>query len=352
VEPDRSHPDAEGFYFLFNGVDLNGWWLNCHSSHSSTPSSLGPIFRFDKERKALYSTQRGNEGGVLMTKAKFMDYEIVFDYWPDWGNEAHLQHRTDTLGRAYNTTLGYMPGTSLGGVWGEAAFPARDLRPFSFGIGDTNISIRVGLGSSWTQITQKLKAAGENLPCPETGCTQEDWRRLWDFDNWNQIRVTFHGGRNKEDPIHARSWFRKLGALDWVPLFADTTLLMDLKPGYIGLLVHGDGRYGGPKGTWYRNIRWKPWNASTPTAVPGVPFTTAPRHTLKVDRERNMIHIVFANPAPNGDLQVLSLDGKTIVELQVVRGEAVLNTAGWKQGVYLLGMGTAGHRDWTRLMLP
>lgn len=164
--------------------------------------------------------------------------------------------------------------------------------------------------------------------------------------------MTFHGGRNPEDPIHSRSWFRKLGALDWVPLNADTTLLMEVKPGYIGLMVHGNGRYGGPQGTWYRNIRWKPWTASTPAAVPGVPFPTAHRPTFRMDRDRHMIHIVFANPGRARDLQVLSLDGKTMVELKGIRGEDMVNTAGWRQGVYLLGMGAGGNRDWTRLILP
>ena len=355
VEPNLSQPDAEGFHSLFNGVDFNGWWLNCLSSHSSGTDTGGPIFRVDPQRKAIYSTQRGLAGGVLMTKAKFMDYELVFDYWPDWGNEAALQHRTDTNGRAYNTTLSYMPGTSLGGVWGEAGLVSRDYRPFSFGADETTISIPgggTGESSNWTQITRSLKAAGEAFPCPETGCTQEDWRRLWDFDNWNQIRVIFRGGMDRNDPIHARSWFRKLGAMEWVPLSADTTLPMEIKPGYLGLMVHGNGRYGGPRGTWYRNFRWKPWTTPIPTAVQGAPVPASHRPAIRMDGARQGIRLTFADAVPGRDLYVFSLDGKSMAILRGIRGETFLSTAGWKRGVYLLRVDAGRRRDWAQFLFP
>lgn len=353
VQLDMSRPDSEGFHSLFNGVDFSGWWLNCRSSHSQ--GDTGPIFRVDPDRKALYSTQRGNSGGVLMTKAKFGQYEIVFDYWPDWGNEAALQNRTDTSGRAYNTTLSYRPGTSLGGVWGEAGLFNRDFKPFAFGGDETTISIPgsgSGEPSNWTRITRNLKAAGEKFPCPEAGCTQADWQLLWDFDNWNQIRVIFRGGMSPNDPIHARSWFRKLGATAWVPLGVDTTLPMEIKPGYIGLMVHGGGRYGGPRGTWYRNIRWKHWTPYGPDAIQGLQTSAGHHPLIRVDGARHAVLITFADAVSSRDLLVLSLDGKSIAELRDIRGEALVNTVGWQSGVYLLRMETDGRREWARIFLP
>jgi hypothetical protein len=354
VEPDLSHPDAEGFHSLFNGVDFSGWWLNCRSSHTSGADTGGPIFRVDPDRKAIYSTQRGLAGGVLMTRAKFMDYELAFDYWPDWGNEAALQHRTDTNGRAFNTTLGYMPNTSLGGAWGEAGLVGLDHRPFSFGADDTTISIPGGSSgeSNWTQITRKLKAAGETVPCPETGCTQEDWRRLWDFDNWNQIRVIFRGGKDPNDPIHARCWFRKPGDTEWVPLSADTNLVMEIKPGYLGLMVHGEGRYGGPRGTWYRNIRWKPWTKPLPTAVHGAPVPASQRTAIRMDNAQQGIRLTFAEGVPRRDLHVFALNGKSMARLPDIRGEAFLSTAGWQRGVYLLRVDAGGRHDWVQFLSP
>lgn len=354
LEPNLSEPDSEGFRSLFNGVDLGGWWLNCRSSHSSG-STEGPIIRVDPERKAIYTTQRVVAGGVLMTKAKFMDYEVVFDYWPDWGNDAALQNRTDSLGRAYNTTLSYLPGASLGGVWGEAGLLARDYRPFNFASAESTLSIPGngnGESSNWTTITRKLKAAGENVPCPETGCTQDDWRRLWNLDDWNQIRVVFRGGADRDDPIHARSWFRKPGAAEWVPLMVDTTVRMEMKPGYLGLMIHGGGRYGGPRGTWYRNIRWKPWTPPMPVAVRSASGPASRRPGIRVDPARRGVRLTFAETALSRDVHVFSLEGKFIAERRGIRGEAFLGTAGWRRGLYLLRVDEGGRRDWAQFLLP
>ncbi|MEO6095249.1 MAG: family 16 glycoside hydrolase, partial [Fibrobacteria bacterium] len=339
---------------LFNGVDLTDWWQNCNSTHGSSPG--GATFRMDSVRKALYTAQGGESGGsgVLMTKAKFGDYELVFDYWPDWGNEAALFNRTDTNGRAYSTTLGYMGSTALGGAWGENGIGTRDYRPFDFDSIETEIRIP-GNGSSyggWTEITRKLKAAGETVPCPESGCTQEDWLKLWDFDNWNQVRVTFHGGNGPQDPIHLRSWFRKLGALDWVPLLADTMWLKEIKPGYIGLLVHGGSRFSGPRGTWYRNMRWRPWTPSLSTAVRGFHGDATQRLKVRVDGVRQGFRIVFPEAELRRDLRILSVDGKSMAELRGIRGEAFVSTAGWKRGVYLVRADGGGRGEWARVLLP
>jgi len=55
-----------------------------------------------------------------------------------------------------------------------------------------------------------------------------------------------------------KSWFKKPADNIWVPVIQDTTLAQVVPAGYIGLQVHGSGRFGGAKGTWYRNIRWRP----------------------------------------------------------------------------------------------
>src|SRR6185369_8549625 len=198
-QPDLSRPDSEGFHSLFNGSDFSGWWQNCRTPHSQGNTS-GGIFRVDTGRKAIYSTQRGSgAGGVLMTKSLFMDYELEFDFWPGWDNQDALLNRADTLGRAYATTLTYTGSASMGGVWGEGGLMNRDIRPFTFNTPDNiNIPGRPDPAgqNDWTRITRSLKAAGEAFPCPDSGCTQEDWGRLWNFSDWNQIRILFVGGHD------------------------------------------------------------------------------------------------------------------------------------------------------------
>jgi hypothetical protein len=113
--------------------------------------------------------------------------------------------------------------------------------------------------SDWTAITRKIKATTQpNLPCPATGCTQTDWRALWDFEGWNDFRIQFYGGTGPNAPtIAMKSWFKKPTSSIWVPLIQDNTLAQIVPDNRIGFLVHGNGRFNGPKGTWYRNIRWR-----------------------------------------------------------------------------------------------
>lgn len=259
VDTVQSNPDAEGFYSLFDGATQKGWWQSCQTGHG------GPAkWKIMPDLKAIFSTQDGNKGSLLMTNKKFLHYELVWDYWPDFGNDGGIFNRTNAGGRCFQTVLDYIGGAAIGGTWGEGGFTGRDFRPFSFGGNEKSITIPGnpnGEPSNWTMMTQKMKAAGQAFPCPNTGCTQTEWNSLWDFDGWNQLRLKFYGGTAADNRVRAKFWFRKVGATDWVPVAFDTTLTQVIAEGYIGLQVHGGGRFGGARGTWYRNIKWTPLNA-------------------------------------------------------------------------------------------
>lgn len=353
IQPDSSQPDSEGFHSLFNGSDFGGWWQNCRTHHSQGNRS-GAVFRVDPARKAIYSTQRGSgAGGVLMTKARYRDYELEFDFWPGWDDDHALLNRADTLGKAYATTLSYLGGASMGGVWGESGLMNRDIRPFAFNSPD-KITIPGRADpegqSDWTRVTRGLKAAGEAFPCPESGCTQEDWGRLWNFGDWNQIRIQFRGGRDSADPIRARSWFRKPGAAEWVPLCVDTTLRMRIGAGYIGLRVHGGGEYGSPKGTWYRNIRWKPWVPAPSAALR--PTAAPPRPVIRFEAAGRMLRIAPEGSTPVRGYHIFSLEGKPMAEQRGGVGALALSTAGWRRGVYFLRRDGGTYRDGTPFFIP
>ncbi len=255
----QSSRDAEGFYSLFDGTTATGWWEDCGTAHG------GPAkWKVVPELKAIFSTQDGSRGGLLMTKKKFLNYELIWDYWPDFKNDGGIFNRSPGDGSCFQTVLDYIDGASLGGTWGERNFGHRDFRPFSFSGSEDNITIpgnNEGEPSNWTIITQKLMAAGQKFDCPATGCTQADWRRLWDQNNWNELRLKFYGGTQADNRVRMKFWFRKVGATDWVPVSADTTLMQVIPEGYIGLQVHSGGRFSGANGTWYRNIRWTPLDA-------------------------------------------------------------------------------------------
>ena len=253
--------DSEGYRRIFDGKTFKGWWSNCKTPHSNGSTTTGAIFTVDQNSKSFLTTQNGSStGGILMTNKVYSNYEIVMDIWPSYGNDAGIFHRSPANGRCYQTNIDYISNASVGGVWGEGGFASRDFRPFYFN--GSGSSIRIpgngnGELSNWTTITSKLKATTEpNLPCPSAGCTQSDWQTLWDMNGWNEFRVQYYGGSvSGTGNIHMKSWFRKSGASTWVPLLQDTTLAIIDTAGYIGLQVHGGGRFGGAPGTWYRNIK-------------------------------------------------------------------------------------------------
>lgn len=272
--------DAQGYLTLFDGsmnaanTQPKGLWQSCGTAHSG-PSKWKIVDVGGT--KTMFSTQDGNKGSVMMTNKKYLHYEVVLDYWPDFGNDGGIFNRTPANGRCFQTVLDYIGGAAIGGTWGENGFTGRDFRPFSFGGNEKAITIpgnSAGEPSNWTTMTQKMKARGEVVPCANaSGCTQADWNNLWDFDGWNNIRLRFYGGTGADTRVRMKFWFKKPTATDWVPVSQDTTLMQNIPENYIGFQVHGGGRFGGAGGTWYKNIKVTPlsatgeriWTASTRT---------------------------------------------------------------------------------------
>lgn len=276
-----STPDADGFLSLFDGKSFKGWWQNCRSTHSSG-NAQGAIWRIDTARKAIYSTQRnGNIGGLLSTKKRYLHYEVVFETWAGFGNDAGFFHRNRVSGRCYQTVLDYLSGASFGGTWGEGGFPSRDHRPHSFNGNDTTLSFGTA-PVNWTAYTANRIAAGENFPCASTGCVQADWRATWKpsshpTDGWNTVRIKFYGGTAKTgqsvttpgaDRVRMRSWYKsrndtasRVAAIQWIPIWGDSMAYTGAQvdsfgvPNPVAFQVHGGGRFGAARGTWYRNIR-------------------------------------------------------------------------------------------------
>lgn len=261
-------PDGQGYFPLFDGT-FKGWFQSCQTLHSQADRSVGAIWRVGPGtdgKPVIFSAQRYPKkvGGVLMSKKKYGNYEIVFDIWPTYQDDGGIFNRTDMQGNCYQTLLDYINGSGLGGPYGEGNFTQFLHPPWKFN-SDTDPK-QMSLGTdewSWTNITRKLKAAGTepNLPCPATGCTKEDWLKLWDFNGWNQIKAQFYGGTGPgTGAVHMRSWMKKPGDTVWVPLSADSTVMgtQTIKPGYVGLQVHWNTGWQDNHWNLYRGIKWRP----------------------------------------------------------------------------------------------
>ena len=319
--------DADGYFPLFDGT-FKGWFQSCKTFHSGG-SNQGAIFRIGQSegKPAIYTTQRGSgTGGIMMTNRKFTNYEIVFQTWPDFNNDAGLFNRVPITGACFQTVLDWIGGGAIGGTWGEAGFTSRDLRPFGFGGSMKDISIPGnGNGANWTTITSKLNPT--SYGCPASGCTQDNWRTLFDFAGWNDFKVQFYGGSaNGTGNIHMKAWFKQPNSTVWVPLSQDTTLNQVVPANFIGFQVHGQGRFSGtgsvggnPKGTWYRDIRWKPLDDK------GIPI---PQQAKTGSAVRSSLALVESRLSANATALTGMINMDYTISIQDLRGRTLESFSG------------------------
>ena len=73
------------------------------------------------EDGVLTATQdRKDNGGIVLTDRKYRNFEVYLEINPDFGCDSGLFLRSTEKGEAYQVTLDYLPGRSMGGIYGEA----------------------------------------------------------------------------------------------------------------------------------------------------------------------------------------------------------------------------------------
>jgi hypothetical protein len=280
--------DADGFRPLFDGKTLKGWWENCQTTHSSQDAANGGFWIADSVNGAIYSQQAGNfAGSVLMTNKSYEHYELIFDFWPTFGNDAGVFNRVvpsgSTAGRTFQTGIDYKEGSSIGGAYGEGGYggsPAFNHDPYKFSSTTVRTSMTI---DNWTTFTAARNP--ESFGCPTTGCTAAHWTTVFDTGGWNQMRVKFYGGLTSATRTKMQAWLRRVsnppgtGPDRWVPTY-DSSQAVVTPANPIGLQIHGGSGYWSQagKGTWYRNIKIRPLDEQgVPLPPTGLRGSAAPR---------------------------------------------------------------------------
>jgi|GEM_PF-903347 len=303
-------PDANGFYPIFNGKDFTGFWQNCLSTHSNGDRTNGAIWRVDSVRKAIYAMSRNQVGGLLSTHKRYAHYELIFEWWPQYGNDGGVFNRYSITGTSTSPAvasnqmvLDYLGTSGILSYYSEANFPGgRNGRPWSYNSA-TSITIPGTQGSAgtqgspdindWTKSTSRpnlITGLGPtDLGCASTGCVQADYLRLWNQTGWMQIRQIYYGGLSANQPanvtdpgdkIHMFTFFRKHYPLNdtnltrqqlvndtakWITVVQDSMRLsasqvatyQRVNP--FAFQVHSGTRYilstAGGRGSWYRDIK-------------------------------------------------------------------------------------------------
>jgi hypothetical protein len=159
----------EGFTPIFNGKDLSGWHVSKTNHHGTTPD-------YRVINGIIVGTQNPKgKGGILLTDKKYKNFEVYMEIKPDWGCDSGLFLRSSESGEAYQVTLDYLPGGSMGGIYGEAM----------------KVSLLDAAAAKMTP--EERQALGRKRT--------EAWQKAWKREAWNSIRARIEG-----DVPHITVW--------------------------------------------------------------------------------------------------------------------------------------------------
>jgi hypothetical protein len=174
-------------------------------------------------------------GGILLTDKKYKNVEVYMEVKPDYGCDSGLFFRSNEAGDAYQVTMDYLPGGSIGGIYGEGLQ----------GVGAAAAPAAAASGNRGAAAPAATQVAG-GIPLGSTTAQGDaPWMKAWKREDWNTVRVRMAG-----DVPHITVWINDQQITD----FTDTAnhAAGGITEGAIAIQVHGGTRWV-PGGFW----RWR-----------------------------------------------------------------------------------------------
>jgi len=209
-----------GFTSIFNGKDLTGWHISKTARHGVNPD-------YHVAHGIILGTQRPlGSGGLLVTDKKYRNFELSMEVKPDWGNDSGVFIRTTETGLAYQITMDYLPGGSMGRFISEGGF--------QFGAGG---------GAA-----PAAAAAPAPAPPPQTGPgeSSDPGMKAWKREDWNTVRIRVAG-----DVPHATVWINGQQVSDATD--TENHAFNGMVEGPVAIQIHGGTVRWQPGGFW----RWR-----------------------------------------------------------------------------------------------
>ncbi len=236
----------EGFTPIFNGENLTGWHASRINRHGKTPE-------FRVVDGVIVGTQSPfGEGGILLTDKSYRNFEFYMEVRPDYGCDSGFFFRSTEAGHAYQVTMDYLPGGSMGALITEnpdrSNTPppaARQTPPGAAGAAGAPAAPPARAGGAARGPAPRIVGGiplGQATPVGEAA-----WMKAWKREAWNSVRVRVEG-----DIPHVQVWINDQLVTD----AHETTNRAEggIVEGPIAIQIHGGSRWV-PAGFWrWRNL--------------------------------------------------------------------------------------------------
>ncbi len=234
----------EGFKDLFDGKTLKGW----HKNPQRIGHGTGGVWQVEDGTITGEQDPPGSgNGGILLTDAKFGDFELRLDIKPDWGVCSGLFLRGNDKGQCFQMMVDYHDAGNIGHIYGEGT-GGFNTRPFDID-GKMKDGKLIGL---------KPKPRGEK-PKINYSISGEKFCSLYNVNDWNNVRVKCVGKHPKIETWINGIKVCEFDAANYTGSGFDREKISQTlgAKGSIAVQVHGGG--GWPKGAKcrWRNIRIK-----------------------------------------------------------------------------------------------
>jgi hypothetical protein len=258
------HAVPAGFVPIFNGQNLTGWHVSPDNHHGVTPD-------FRVVNGAIVGAQSPfGDGGILLTDKSYRNFELYMEVRPDYGCDSGIFFRSTESGHAYQITMDYLPGGSMGRLITEtingaggtdraAILAMKGLPPSATPAGASTGAPAGGRAGAPPPAGGAAPAGGRAGGPPRTPVVagiplgmstpngEDPWMKVWKREAWNTVRVRVEG-----DVPHVTVWINDQVVTDTQE--KTNRAEAGLVSGPIAIQIHGGNRWV-QAGFWrWRNI--------------------------------------------------------------------------------------------------
>lgn len=212
---------------IFNGKDLTGWHVSAKTGHSAASKNKSGG-RWVVEEGAIVGSHdiKGN-GGIVITDAKYRNFEVKLEMNNDFSPDSGLFLRSTEDGKCYQAMIDYHANGNLMGIYGEG-LPGGQPHVANF---------------NFLKLVTEIK----EKDCPfKLPVSPEKWPSFWKHGEWNEIKARITG-----NPPTLTTWIKGVKFLEFTD---DKRRHVD--EGGIALQIHGGGDHT-KEYVRYRNIHVK-----------------------------------------------------------------------------------------------